>query len=387
MLTLLSLSAQAQRLSGKVVDAETGLPVPYASVSVLHSRVGTTSNAEGEFELRQAVLPGKLVVSELSHRTDTVAVASASAVLQVRLKPTAVVLPEVKMGSYTAELIKKAYRQLERTNAQQAYSAAFYRQVTRLDNEPTEIQEMIWHAKSGNTGLAGTAMAQGRYAKKKTVLNFKNFSLYTKKNQISLFKSDTALLKTLLGPNPTELNTLRLLGVTQDGTHQLVEIGFAKKAAPNTEYGSLLIDETTLQVLRYRTVTQALNVRINNPAFKLTNQATTLEWVFRPTPTGGAALLDHIKVDYQATLHRPLRSDMKVQASSFTLLYDGQTKAPADVTYAAAQSGESDLQVIEAMAYNAAFWQNNSAVKRTPLEEAIIKAFEQKGAFGTMLTP
>ena len=58
-------AATAQRLTGKVLDASTGQPVPYASISVLNSPLGTTSNAEGEFELGAVALPDRLVVSEL----------------------------------------------------------------------------------------------------------------------------------------------------------------------------------------------------------------------------------------------------------------------------------------------------------------------------------
>ena len=45
-------AATAQRLTGKILDASTGQPVPYASISVLNTTAGTTSNAEGEFELK-----------------------------------------------------------------------------------------------------------------------------------------------------------------------------------------------------------------------------------------------------------------------------------------------------------------------------------------------
>ena len=60
-------ASTAQRLTGKVLDASTGQPVPYASISVLNSPLGTTSNAEGEFELGGVALPGKLVVSVPAH--------------------------------------------------------------------------------------------------------------------------------------------------------------------------------------------------------------------------------------------------------------------------------------------------------------------------------
>ena len=45
-------AATAQRLTGKILDVSTGQSVPYASISVLNTTASTTSNAEGEFELK-----------------------------------------------------------------------------------------------------------------------------------------------------------------------------------------------------------------------------------------------------------------------------------------------------------------------------------------------
>lgn len=170
-------AAAQQRLTGKILDAATGQAVPYASISVLNTTAGTTSNAEGEFELK-ATLPGRLVISELGHRRDTVAVAAATATpLLVRLQPAAVALPEVTTGVYTEELIKGAYRELQRTNSQKMYGQAFYRQVTKPDGAPTEVQEMVWHAQTNNARVEGTALEQGRFAKKKALIAFNNFSI------------------------------------------------------------------------------------------------------------------------------------------------------------------------------------------------------------------
>ena len=119
LLTAVIRPAAAQsRLTGKILDSTTSQPVPYASILVLNTTTGTTSNAEGEFELKTS-LPGRLVISELGHRRDTVAVAAATAAapLVVRLTPTTVELPDVTTGTYTEELIKEAYRELRRTNA------------------------------------------------------------------------------------------------------------------------------------------------------------------------------------------------------------------------------------------------------------------------------
>ena len=57
----------------------------------------------------------------------------------------------------------------------------------------------------------------------------------------------------------------------------------------------------------------------------------------------------------------------------------------AHVTYAPVKSGDVDLALIKQTTYDPALWQNNAVVKRTPLEDQVMKSFEQKGAFGTML--
>ena len=385
----LPLYAQ-QRLAGKVVDAASGQSVPYASIGVLGTARGTTSNAEGEFELREVALPGRLVVSELGHRRDTVAVtaALASQALQIRLAPASVQLPEVQVGSYLSELIAKAYRELRRTNSQRTYSQAFYRQVTQLDNEATEVQEMVWDAETSNAGLEGSALAQARFAKKKALISFNNFSLYTKHYSLFNMRDDSSTFKGLIGPHVTDYLNLKLLGVTQDGNQQLVEIGFSSKGetATSRTHGSMVINEATHQVLRLRLESSGFHTKSNNPTFKFKNELTQIEWGFQPQPRG-AATLAYLKVDYQTAMGRLMKADMAVHVASFAYFYNGQASPAAGVTYAPARGSTNDLATIKQTTYDPAFWQSNSVVKRTPLEEKVMRSFEQKGAFGTMLTP
>ena len=380
-------AAAQSRLTGKTLDAATGQPVPYASVSVLNTTAGTTSNAEGEFELRGIALPVTLVVSELGHERDTVAVATA-APLQLKLKPASVMLPEVALGTYTEELIKKAYRQLKKSSPTKTYSQAFYRQITRLDGQPTEVQEMIWHAKTTSGGMEGTAMARGRFAAKKALLQFNNFSIFTK--SIVLFNPlvDSTQQGGVVSLNVARAYTLKLLGVTQNGNQNLVQIGFVSKSnfSPTPNRGTITIDEATHQVLRFRVESQHLiRVTSNNPTFKFKTESSVFEMAFQPSATG--ANLDYIKVTYQGAVGRLLKEDVNLQASSFTSFYAVQSSPTSGVAYDSAGKVRSDLAAIKKTTYEATAWQNNSAVKRTPLEEEVIKSFEQKGAFGTMLTP
>jgi hypothetical protein len=380
-----------QRLAGKVVDATTGQPVPYASIGVLGTTRGTTSNAEGEFELREVALPGRLVVSELGHRRDTVAVttAGASQPLQVRLQPASVQLPEVQVGSYLGELMTKAYRWLRRTNSQKTYAEAFYRQVSRLDGQVTEVQEMVWHAQTSSAGVEGTALAQARYARNNALINFKDFSFFTRDAGIFSPQRDSTTTTAVISPQTARFYTLKVLGATAgDDGQEFIEIGFASKPAVNPHHyqGSILLNSSTGQVLRLRLQTPDFHSNSNNPTFRFREEIRTFELVFKPL-SNGSTRPDYFKIGYQGIMGRALRADVQLEASSVTYFYNPQPQPLAGIMYAPAQAGQPDIAAIKNTRYDPAFWRDNPVVKRTPLEEEIMKSFEQKGAFGTMLAP
>ncbi|MBJ6143437.1 carboxypeptidase-like regulatory domain-containing protein [Hymenobacter sp. BT559] len=386
-LVLLGPMAYGQgQVSSKVLDRQTHQPVPYASVAVLGSAAGTTSNSEGEFVLTLKTLPAKLVVSQLSYKRDTLAVATASSLGTIELAPAPVTLPIVEMGSYTAELLRKAYRELQRSYSTKQYGQAFYRQITYLDGTPTEVQEMLWHTKASNAGLEGTALMQARYAKQKAaLLNYRNFSYFTKDFNIYSTKGDTARKGAILSPDAAEYYTLRLVGITQRDEQSLAEVAFVGKPAFNPQHvqGSLVIDTNTYQILRFK-VGIDREMHANNPTFKFKEGRMEYEIVFRPTATG--AVPDHLTTTHTVILTRLLKPEVQLRASALAYFYNWQATLPAGLTYAAPNGKESDLVMVKQAAYDPLFWRDNPVVKRTPLEEGVIRAFEQQKSFGTMLT-
>ena len=381
-----ALPAQAQLVSGRVLDAQTSQPIPYASVAVLGTSQGTTCNAEGEFALKMSALPGRLVFSQLSYRRDTVAVVAAGALPVVRLPPAPVALPDVDLGSYVGGLLQKAYRELQRTNAHKHYGQAFYRQVTRMDQRPTEIKEMMWQVKASSAGLEGTALNQARYAKKKGVLiNFRNFSFFTRNFKLYSTKDDTVREGPILGPNPTQYYNLKLVGLAQDGSHQLAQIEFAPKPAHDSRHmkGLIVVDIDTYQVLRFR-VSQDIQTSSNNPVLKFRDGRMTYDLVFRPA--AGGAVPAYYNLSYAITMGRLLKPAVALAVSGITYFSDWQA-TPTAAAYAAADFKESDSDVIKQTTYDPAFWRDNPVVKRTPLEEEVIRYFESEKAFGTMLQP
>lgn len=65
-------------LKGKIIDAETGSPLVFASVAVTESNVGIITNIDGEFTLKISpeLLPNNLVISYLGYKNATIPISS-----------------------------------------------------------------------------------------------------------------------------------------------------------------------------------------------------------------------------------------------------------------------------------------------------------------------
>jgi hypothetical protein len=205
--------ALAQQVRGIVRDKETKEPLPFVGIGVKGTTMGTASNENGEFTLNLPSLPQTLVFSELAHVKDTVRVTTPGQSIEVMMAPASVVLSEVKVGSYAYQLVDRAYQQLKKNYDRKFYGKAYYRQITRIDNDPTELLEMVWNAKSNNSRIEGTTMAQGRYAAKQALISDKNFSLYTKAFGLYDNKADTATSLGLFSPNVVDNYLLEIKGV------------------------------------------------------------------------------------------------------------------------------------------------------------------------------
>ncbi len=107
-------AASQTTLRGTVVDRETGTPLPGAHVFVAQSMVGTTTDAEGRFALRDLRSgAAHLVISMVGYATQkkTLLLAgSGTRTFQIRLAPTVLKAQEVRI---TAERDDEWYDRLE----------------------------------------------------------------------------------------------------------------------------------------------------------------------------------------------------------------------------------------------------------------------------------
>ncbi|QNH63385.1 carboxypeptidase-like regulatory domain-containing protein [Hymenobacter sediminicola] len=387
---LLVQVAQAQiQLRGTVIDKDTRETLPFSSVVVRNTTLGTTTNVDGEFTLSVPKLPVTLLVSELGHLKDTIRVTSASEPLKLALATAAVALPEVKVGSYPFQLVDRAYRQMQANYDQKFYGKAFYRQLTRIDKQPTELQEVVWNVKSSNARIEGTAIAQGRYAAVPSMTNFSNFSLYTKSYGLYDANADTTKSLALLSPNVVKNYLLELKGIVSgaDSTKGgIAEIDFETRPEL-TKYrseGTIWIDIDSYKVVRYHMKSPNFTGSTSNPNQKFRNTKLEIEMAFRnDDPAVAVAPLEYMKVNLAADLVSGKQST-PLTVSSFTFFYDTNTK-PTTIPYARVSVQDRDLAAIKAIKYDPEFWANNPVVQRTPVEDEVIASFEKKGAFGTMV--
>lgn len=94
----LYLPAQQAQIRGKVIEAETGEPLPGVSILIENSTRGVTTDIDGTFEIR-ATPSDKLVFSFLGMESQTVAVGTQT-YIEVTMRPAASELDEVTIVAF-----------------------------------------------------------------------------------------------------------------------------------------------------------------------------------------------------------------------------------------------------------------------------------------------
>ena len=107
------INAQQFTIKGKIVDADSKFPLSFANIRVAETTLGTSSNVNGEFELKLKQGTYKLIASFIGYYSDTVNVVVDKNLNEVNfaLKQSEIILSEVlvKPGVNPAlEIIRKA---------------------------------------------------------------------------------------------------------------------------------------------------------------------------------------------------------------------------------------------------------------------------------------
>ena len=134
-------------IRGCVTDAKTKKPL--ASVSVMSNRVGTVTNADGEFVLKLSAVPREVVFSCLGYQTRRLTAAACRALEQegnpVRLQASSVMLDEVVVEGHEArDIVLKAIDRIERNYPNNPnLMRGFYRETVQKRQRFISIAEGV----------------------------------------------------------------------------------------------------------------------------------------------------------------------------------------------------------------------------------------------------
>jgi len=144
------VSAQEQFLSltGKIVNAQTGLPIPYANIQLKSKGTGTISNTAGEFIFKVATpsLPDSIVISCMGYQRRTLPILPAGFTdKHIPLTPAVLELKEVSVKVRSGwDILKAAVAKIPVNYDTAAVRfTAFYREHLWLEDQELNFNESV----------------------------------------------------------------------------------------------------------------------------------------------------------------------------------------------------------------------------------------------------
>ncbi len=386
ILLLSTVKLQAQNLlQGKVVDIVTGEAIPFVSIGVIGTNQTTVTNDAGEFILKNVTLPAKLRYSHVSyllleHTSET------SVELLIKLTPAAISLKPVVIDPYKGlRLVKAALEKATTFKQKTFYGNAFYRQLTTLNDKPSQIYELFYDLELNVSKVKGWIAKQTRFAELNDGIAFSmsNQSYLTFMMAGSLFDDQKSMkLVTLKTLKEFEISVDKYIE-QKDQDIAVVSCRFKgnkKKSYVNSTY---YIGTEDFKVYRVESSIFNLPLKVSGSSTQIP-PAATIVTTFNGTTTP-IPILESISTKLYLNLNAR-GTTLKPVISSMLTVYQ-LDKSLDTQKFTQLSRNVKDKAIVESIVYNPEFWKDNPIVKKTTLEETFIKMMESKSAFGTMIDP
>lgn len=133
---------------GKVIDREENEVLPYTSISVLKSNIGTITNIDGEFELKipGSMMEDTIVVSCLGYRQNRISINEITEeAVTVFLWPISIQLREIKVTVIDPlDILSRILSKISLNYPDDAeIMTSFYREVLKQDNKYIDVAEAV----------------------------------------------------------------------------------------------------------------------------------------------------------------------------------------------------------------------------------------------------
>lgn len=377
---------KAQVLQGKIVDETTGVGIPFVSVGVLGTNSATVSNESGDFVIRVASYPIKLRCSHVSYLLADLSLNENPTNLVVKLKPASISLNEVTIDPYKGQrLVKAALEKAKGFAGINFYANAFYRQLTTVNDRPSQIYELFYDLQWSTKRVQGWIAKQSRFAESNEQIAF------SLSNQSYLTFSYSGYLLPEKGGKFVSLITL---GDYEISIEKYIEQENQKIAVVSCKYKKGSKKQYYVNSTYYIGMEDFNIYRLENSIFNLPMTFSEARPKYPPMVTTIATfngyghpfpVLESVSTKLNLAL-KTGRQELNTTVSSLLTVFNTDDNLK-NQKFETLNRKTQDKSVIESIRYDAAFWRNNPIVKQTTLEDSFIKMMESKSAFGTMTNP
>ena len=371
-----AMTCRAAAWEARVIDADTGRPLPFASVRT-QGGLRSVTNAEGWFSIGCDSLES-VSVSFVGYSPLTVPAMAVSGSL--RLHPMAVSLSEVVVypaSKVVRAVIKEARRQLKKRRRHKA--TFFYRQTAFVGSECSEVLEAFFCGRAA-VALGDLSLQYGRYAAlgSDSVNTFSYFANFFTYSQLEIVGGRAPLFWQDVMPlvdNYSEFYKVTMSTISGDGrTIHILRFKPRRGVDRPILDCTLYVDARTYRVLRCKG--RGRNMRVLNDVGGQREIVPVDEMTFEETfdVSGGFSEVESVSISV-SLMSNGRRS--RVRSLMFNV-GGGKTRSRARLSF------YDNLQnKIDSQGYDDSFWHDNEIVKRTPLEESAVRLFEKRNLFGS----
>lgn len=386
-----SQATNQHKIQGKIVDEITGKIIPFCSITIEKSINGTSSNELGEFEFNTKILPLKITISHINYQSQSILVDDSNTNLEIKLTPISTVLDEVILNSrknkrdlYAINLAKKAFRKISiASKNRNKYGKAFYRQKTKSNNDFTEFSEIIYDARYNLGGIESWGILEGRYALKEASVNNKNFTRFSQ--LLKSFQPDTDDLIFPLHKNLDDYYDVRVSEVYSKDNAKIAVLSFTphKFVKKPIFKGEAYINTNTNEVLK---ITGFINkddfqfIKFTEKNATKKNYNLTFDIAFKKD-SDLQNVIDYINVNQTFDYYNNEEFQTKIETNSNLFFFEYYTPTSRKKLGGQFKRNQSDWTKLNQIGYNKKFWEENPIVRRTPVEEEVIAAFDKTNSF------
>ncbi|AMP99397.1 hypothetical protein AY601_2508 [Pedobacter cryoconitis] len=360
-----------QRISGVIVEKNTGSPVVFATVQAQNQK-STLTNGNGEFELTVTSLPVTLLITHLNYAGGSFEVKTADAQLKIELDPQVMTLKEVSVGNPAIAIMQDVTNKALKTYNKSNFGKAFLRQIAYEANEPIYLNEIWMDAEWKPYGLIGWHPTEARHLQGKKGISYTNTSFVT--FVLSGYLANSFHKKPLL-KRVDSLYTFKLAGTyLQDGEEIAKIICTPKRELKEKRFeGAYYVNTVTNNVLKIEGVIKGMFFKSNGPV-SIKNKETEFIAQYRLNKQGDNVL------DYAVfnSTNRLKMLGFGVQDTDlYSTLYMMDDAHINQNILEEVSSTINDSNLVKAMTYNEDFWKKNPGIKRTAREQAAIEILEK----------